>query len=496
MTATLFRCLRLRPAVLAAAASLLVFTGARASASAAPLTLDDAIRLALSRNPNLKVSAFTPDIARANVLTAYGSFDPAINFQRNYTEDLLPIAPNPLVTQITKTDNYHLSLDGLAPWGLSYSLVATATNQRGTFNANSNDFITFGGISVTQPLLRGFGFGATLANLRLAKADRNIADWQYKQAIIDTVTNTIVAYNNLAQARENLRIATSSYALAAQLRDENEKRNRVGALSDADVIQARARAATRDESILFAERSTIDTENQLREIVGETEFSVTGNHLEIETLPPAPEVTVDLPAELKVAFDQRPDYQAARLGVSKKRINEVLARNQLLPRLDFVGSYGYNGQDRSFSTARAEVRDEDARGYSAGVVVSIPLTFASGRGQERAARLSLRQSESDLVRMESDIKISVTAAAGQLDTTAKRVKATRNAYDLAKQAFEAEEKRFKAGTSRTLDVLQLQEELISAESSWVAALFDQRRAVAAWDRQLGVTLTRHNLKAQ
>ena len=461
---------------------------------AAPLTLDSAIRLALEKNQALKVSAFSPQIARANVLTATGAFDPSLNFRRTYAESETPGAVTPLLRRgLTQTDDYRLSLDGLTPWGLTYSLGATAENQRGTFNRFTDNYATFGGLSVTQPLLRGFGFGATLAGLRIAKADRGISDWQHRQTIIDTVTGVVVVYNTLSLARENLRIAKLSRDLAAQLVDQNEKRNRIGSLSDADVTQARARVATREESILLAERATHDIENQLRQLTGETRFSVDAAPLELEPLPPATPISLDAAADLKTALDQRPDFQAARLGVTRRRASQTLAQNQLMPRLDFVGSYGHSGLDRDFSTSRGQVRDREARAYTAGLVVSVPLTFAEGRGRARAAQLGLRQTEADLLRLEQDIAIDVAAAAGQILTTRQRVAATRTAFELAKQALDSEEKRFRAGTSRTLDVLQLQEQLAAVESSQVRALADERRAVATYERELGVTLTRRGI---
>src|SRR3954471_4255425 len=93
------------------------------AAVAAPLTVDDAIKLALENNQRLKVSAFGPQIGRANVLTAYGAFDPALTFRRSYREDEAPGALAPLVPRtLTQTDDYSLSLDGLMPWGMTYSL--------------------------------------------------------------------------------------------------------------------------------------------------------------------------------------------------------------------------------------------------------------------------------------------------------------------------------------------------------------------------------------
>ncbi len=485
-----------RPSAICRALLLACAAALGAVAHAAPLTLDDAIRFALQRNQTLKVSAFSPEIARANVLAEYGRFDPAITFARTYSEDDNLTRRNPLVTEAVKSDDYSLALGGAMPWGGSYGLRATASRERGSHNSLTDNYLTFGGASITQPLLRGFGFGANLAGLRIAKADRSIADWQHRQTIINTVAGVIFAYNNLAQARENLRIAQLARDLAMKTLQQNEARNRVGAISDADVIQARSTAASRDDSILLAEQAARDRENDLRQFVGETTFFLNGPALEIEPLAPAVPMTIDVAADLKKAFALRPDYQAARLGVTRRQFSAAQARNQLLPTVNFVGSYGYSGIDRDFNTARRQVRDEDVRAYSAGVIVSLPLTFAEGRGRSRAAKLALRQSEADLARFESDIAVDVTAAAGQLETTRKRVETNRTALNLARQSLDAEEKKINAGTGSTFLVLQAQGILVQVERNYVAALADERRAHAAYEREIGTTLLNRNIKLE
>ncbi len=465
-------------------------------AAAAVLTLDAAVTAALQKNQALKVSAFSPEIARANVLAEFGRFDPALTFRRTYRETETPVSRSPLVNSLVQTDDAALALGGLTPWGLSYSLAATAENQRGTFNRFSDRYVTFGGLTVTQPLLRGFGFGANLAALRIAKADRSLADWQHRQTVIDTVTGVVLAYNSALQARENVRIARLSRDLTAQLVAQNETRNRVGQISDADVLQARARLAGREEAVLLAERNAADLDHRLRQLIGETSFPLDGAALELETLPPAVPLTVDAAADLKRAYALRPDFHAARLGIVRRQAAQAFAQNQLLPRVDFVGSYGYGGEDPDFGSARRQVRDRDARAYSAGLVVSVPLTFTEGRGRSRAAKLAVRQAEADLVRTEQDIAIDVAAAAGQIETTRLRVAATRRALDLAQQSLEAEQKKFTAGTSSTFLVLQAQEILAGAQSSLARALADERRARATYERELGTTLEARGLKVE
>lgn len=466
--------------------------GLATAASAQTLTLDDAIRAALEKNPQVKVDAFGRSIARADLLTALGRFDPAFTFRRSYREDASLAATNVIVADLIKTDDYSLAFEGTTPWGLNYSLKGSAQNQRYPQNGYTNSFLTFGGVEISQPLLRGFGFGANLVGVRIARADRGIADWQFRQTAIDTVTNVIGAYSDLAYAQQALRIAQRSRELAAGLLSDNEKRFKVGSVSESEVTQARARTASRDESILVAEQSVHDAVNRLRALMGETVFPISPATLLVEPVDPAEE-PINAAQDLKKAYEDRPDYQAAKLGLLKRRANDSYARNQMLPQVDFVAGYGYSGLDPEFSASRRQVRDHDNRSYSAGVVVRVPLTFAQERGRARSARLQLRQGEADLLRLEQDIAVAIAHAAGEIETTQKRLAANQTAYDLAKQALDAEIKKLRAGTSSTYVVLGLQQELIGAEYSLYASRADLRRARAAYDRALGRTLSVHNI---
>lgn len=464
------------------------------------LSLDDAIRLALANNQSLKVDAFSRAAAKADLLAAYGAFDPAINFGRSYgqtysasfTSTGTAFIP---ITTFIQSDNYSLALGGLTPWGLQYSIGGTSQNQRGPYNGFTNNFLTFGGLQVTQPLLRGFGFSGNSANLglRVARASRAISESQYRQAVIDTITNVVVAYSNLAAADASLRTAQRSRDLAAGLVAENEKRFKVGSMSENDVISARARAAFREQGIIFAIQGVRNADNQLRLLLGEKAFSNEGPLLAIDS-PPPQELTLNVVEDLKKSYELRPDFQQARFGVDKSRYNSAYTRSQLLPQVNFVGSYGYSGLDQSFAKSRSMVTDQDHRAFSAGVEVSIPLTFAQGRGNARAARLRLRHDEENLEFLKESIALRVTQAAGQVETTRKSVEAARAALNLAQRTLDAELKKLRAGTgTSTFVVLQYQDQLAQAEAGYYQALADQRSAVALYDQEIGTTLDRYHV---
>lgn len=465
-----------------------------ARAAAPALTLEEAIHLALEKNQQIKVESYGRSIARANLLTALGQFDPAVTFRRSYSEDGTPYSADPFIKQLVQNDSYSLALEGRSPWGMTYSLGAQAQNQRSTVNTTvfPQGFLSFAGLSVTQPLLRGFGFNAAYADVRIAKADRSISDWQFRQTAIDTVTHVVVAYSDLAFAQQQLRIAERSRNLAAGLLDENEKRYKVGSISESEVTQARARTANRAEAILYAEQGVADATNRLRQLIGEIDFPIDPETFALELIDP-PDITVQPAQDLQTALELRPDYQAAKLGLVKNVTREKSARNRLLPEVDFVGSYGYAGLDTTFPGSRRMVADRENRSYSAGLVVSVPLTFAEGRGRLRSARLQARQAEADLLRLKQDIALSIAHAAGEIRTTRRRVVANHAAYDLAKQALDAELKKLRAGTSNSFFVLNLQEQLAGVESSLYNSLADQRRALAFYDQEIGRTLLVHHL---
>ena len=202
---------------------------------------------------------------------------------------------------------------------------------------------------------------------------------------------------------------------------------------------------------------------------------------------------IDPAKDLQTAYDQRPDYQAARLGITIDRANESSARNQLLPQLNLVASYGYNGLDRDFAASRHQVANEDSPSSSIGFNVSIPLTNAQARGKARAARLTLEQSETDLKRLEADIAVSVADAANQIITARQRVVADRAAYDLANQSLNDEQKKLQQGSSSTNLVIQSQQFLNSAENSVASAVAAERQAIANYDHALGTTLQRNGI---
>jgi outer membrane protein len=466
------------------------------------ITLPEAIRQTLAHNYAIKASALGAGATRADLDAEWGAFHPSVQGSYSSGEDGSPVSTDPFSGQrppasIVETDQLSVGIGGRSPIGTTYSIRAFNQNQRGTFNGFANNYYSFGGLEVTQPLLRDFGLPANLAGVRLARASHESARWAYRASVMNVVTLVINAYLELDFAIKNLDTAERSRGLAESLLDENIKRARAGDLSAADVIQARARVAAREEAILIAKRGVQVAANNLKRLISDdTTAALLSRNIVITEPPQFPDHTPNPAVEFGPALDRRPDYQQAVIDVTRAEVTRRFRHNQLLPRLDLVGSLGYNGLDASSGQSWDQVRDRDSRSYSLGAVVTIPLTFATERGRYRSAQLTQRQAEMNLASIEQGIVVDIGNAATQIETAKQRVIATENSFQLATQNLDAELKKLRAGTGDTFFVLTQQEVLANTKISVDRAKTDLQRALAEYDRQMGITLERHAISIE
>lgn len=491
---------------------VVVFLAASASAAETlDLTLQKAVELALAKNFRIKVEAFNPKIAAARQMSASGKFDPTLEASYTYSRNeqelrtlstnidqptVVPGGETPDLFARTDGSEYDTSIAGLTPWGLTYdfgpSLNIDGDSRRDPGYTRYN---TFFGLSLTQPLLKNFGTDVNLADIRIARANRAISQWQLRQQVIDIVTETINVYSELYFAEENVKVEKRSRELAAQLVADNSKRAEIGVMSPLDVMQARSDYAAREERVIVAERAVYDNQNFLKALVTDEISRLLETRLAIvpPTLPNTEEP--DRRRDYARAFELRPDYRQALLDIQKRNITVVFTRNQALPRLDLVGSFGVNGIDTELASSfnRATGNGNRNLAWDAGAVFSVPLPNRTGMGNLDVSKLEALRALVDLKRLEQAILVEADNAAGQIDTTRKRIEATRVAREFAQLTLDAAQARLASGTSTTFEVLQFQRDLAAAEVNEFRARADFIQAVAEYARRTGSTLERNRI---
>ena len=99
-----------------------------------------------------------------------------------------------------------------------------------------------------------------------------------------------------------------------------------------------------------------------------------------------------------------------------------------------------------------------------------------------------------LKQLEQQVVVEVDNASGQIVTSRQRIVSTVEARRLARESLSAGEERLKAGTGTTFEVLELQEELATAEYAELLARSDYNKAVAEYHRVTGTTLRVHQVE--
>lgn len=480
------------------------------------LTLAKAIELALAKNFSIESERLSPQIARQRVVQEEGVFDPVFDIKAEHGEktvrddfdlrarggDFRPTEEELkasvfsglehfAVGEVAQSSSLSSGLGGTTPWGLEYG-VRIKADHVDSLNGISERFTAGPEFSVNQPLLRGFGPDANLSQLRIARNNVLVSEWQLRQRIINVITDTVAAYNELHRSQENFRVATGFRDLAQQLVDDNSKRVDIGVMSPLNITTARAEAAAREEAVIVAARDIKDNENFLKQLITRDLESLLNIQVEI-TPPPTPAFQPNVSGGIAEALKLRPDYRQAILEIERRHITLAFTKNQALPRFDLSGSLQILGIDNDLGTSVNRTPKRDQTEWSVGAIFSVPIPNREGRGSVAAAQLSSAQSLVNLQALEQQIVVDVDNASGAVTTARQRIESTAEARVLARESLDAGQERLRAGTGTTFEVLELQKKLAEAEFAELRARTDYNKAVSEYYRQTGTSLRENHV---
>ena len=471
--------------------------------AARELTLSECVGLALENNLELKIEKIARAVAKQEVEAAKGGYDPelSVSAKRTHEEtagESAGTAAGALEILGAETDNdsYEAAVGGATGLGgLTYELGARTGDSDGMRDGNPFDTSTgSAGITLTQPLLKGFKSDGTRYQVAVARGQSEEARVQLEakaQAVVAQVEETWYA---LVRAREGIRVQEDAVRLATQLYEDNRRKVQIGAMSVLDEKQAESQAASARADLSITRRAYAEAQNQLKKLVfadhrtyREVEFSAAGK---LEAKP----VQVNMEAIGERALVDRPDLRQARLALARQGITVAHQRNQTLPALDLVGGYGVAASDEE---SRGDVIDQlesaDEPYWSAGVTLTVPLGNRAAKSRHAQSLAAEEKLRLQLQQLEETALVEVDDAAAAVATGLERVQATREAREYAEQALQAEQRRLDSGKSTSFIVLQLQRDLTQARNSEILALVDYNLQLSALALAEGTMLERHDV---
>ncbi len=475
------------------------------------LALRGAVALALKNNLDIAIAGYNPKITAEDISIAKAVFDPTFSLTLDANRTITPTSTSlqaGAVDKITKLDNenrdVNTSLVQKLPFGGSYTLSMTNnrldTNlpfaQPGPPNFGINpSYKSFLNLSITQDLLKNFGFDVNTAPIKIARNNQAISVTQFRQQANQVINNVHNNYWNLVFAIENLEVQKRSLRLARELEDLNKARVRAGVAAPVEVTQAEAQAAAQVQFVILAEKAIKDAEDQLKLIInfpdGERIWART--ILPADTLPFAV-APVNADASIQEALEKRPEYAAQKLTLQNTDLNLRVARNQLLPSLQLQGNVGLNGLNGSAGGDLDRLTSGDFTQWSAALVLTYPLGNRSARSAFIQAKLSHDQAGTSLLNLKRQIISQVREAVRRIEADVRRVEATRAARVLAEEQLRVEQKRLEAGVTTTFNVLSFQRDLAIAQVSEIQAIATYNQDLANLELQKGTILETNHLE--
>jgi len=509
-----------------------------------PLTLNDAIRMALRNSNDIDASRIDVQIAEYNLTAAQGVYDPVISSESYYERATTPTSStlggagaSGAVTQTDFTGSARLG--GFAPWfGGNYQLDFSSTRLT-TSNTNvrlNPQFPSAFSITYAQPLLRGLRFDNNRRQIEIAKRNLSLSDAQFRQRAIDVISQVEQAYWDLAFALRNLQVQIDAVKQARTQVESNQRLVAQGVLAPIDIVAAQTQVTTFEQSVYSAQESVTTAENTLKTLI----LAERTADLWRRAITPVTPVNLEAPRvpleqAVTAALTNRLDLAQLRTSSDINDVNVRYFRDQTRPQVDLVGNYSGAGLAGTFVTPTtttsaittrvnelstlagldplpaatpAPIAPNLVGGYTqslsnllaqryptarVGVRLSLPLrnrtaeaNLGSSLAQGRRIGDQIRQAEQLI---EADVRNSLQA----VRSAEARLASAAASRSSAEQQYASEQRQLRAGTTTVFLVLQRQTELLAARARELQAQTDLNKAVSALNRATGSTLQANNV---
>lgn len=459
------------------------------------LTLQEGIKLVLQNNMDIVVEKYNPNIKVSDITNQKAVFDPTLTLNLS-SDRSIASQGSQLIGSDNATVNFNTDLSQKLMTGGSYDLKFT--NQRIRTNllfSTINPFYSSQlSLTVTQPLLKNFGFEANQTQIKIARNNYLISQEVFEAKVMDLLLKTQQQYWDLVFARQNFRVQQQALRSAQELLETNKAKAEQGLLASIEVLVAEAGVASQQESVITAEKAIKDAEDGLRQLVNLPNHSMMEEFaiLPVDE-PEVEEKTFDVKMAVQAAIEKRPDVRQAKVTIITNEINQRLAKNQLLPGLDFTGSIGLNGLGGNYPNDLDQLGSTDFYSWSAGLQLTYPLGNRSARASFAKNRVALEQSTFSLKSLEQGVILEVKEAVRRVQTDFKRIESNRKARVLAEKKLEAETERFNVGLSTTKNVLDFQKDLATAQGNELRAITDYNKSLANLEKVQGISLDQYGI---
>ncbi len=415
------------------------------TAIAAPvLTLDDAVRAALARNPQILAAREAVTAAQENVVVARTGFLPTV------------------------------SATGTGAAGTaSTSVTSSGQPPPPLFPPTTTGSVS---LAATLPLFDG---GRTRAAVLQAASQVASAEGAFRQAQQDVALQAATAFLSVLKAERLAAVREQQLTQAQAQLAQSQAQVRAGVAAQADVIQVLAQVAQAQVDLLAARAQIATTKAALQSAIAEDAAAP----VEVQE-PPAPAAAVGISADavLQAAEANRPEIAKARAAIQSGQAALDQAYVSAGPQVSVGANAGYT----PFSTS-AVLNNSTSYGLTA--TVALPLYDAGkGHAEISAAQAGLRSAQAQFESARLAVRQDAYQAYLAAVQAAANLAATQAARAAAQEALRVADGRYRAGVGTIVEVITARTQAVQAEVNATSALYDYETALATLRHAEGISI--------
>ncbi|MGB9876151.1 MAG: TolC family protein [bacterium] len=410
-----------------------------------PLTLEEAVKIALQNNKQIKV-------AEEKLLSAKSNLEMAKASEKILTS----LSASALRIDKKTTITMPSFIPGRPPIQITIGELYSYKASLGVFHP----------IDISKKI-----------SLREKAASLSIdqADIDYERTKEDVITSTKKAFLQALQAKKSIAIFETTLKAAEEHLRVAKANYEAGTVPQFDVLRAEVNLANIRQQLLSVQNAYEMAKSALLNTMGID--PTTPVELQEDVKPP--EVPpLSLEDCIKKAIQNRKEISALKLGLEIAEETLRLTKRENYPDLTIAFSYNWQHPTTSFSP----------REFTWNIVLSLSATpFDSGlnRAKQKNLETTIETLKANLSQLEDGVKLEVKNAYTNLENAKAKLDVATKTLEQAREAYRLAEVRYQAGVSTQVELLDTQAALTQAEVNYVNALFDFHIAKISLDKAIG-----------
>ncbi len=466
--------------------------------------LQSAVLLALHKNPNLKVAINNRRLQRYDLLVAKEAFLPqfsltsSLNYNRYGTSNTVMVNGQPQSgsssssSQTTSGDigpavtwKLPLGTEIDANWQYNPSKQTGSTPGLDS-QSNSNTWT----VSLTQPLLKNFGFAVNEVDLNNAKTNQKIDDLQLAQQVATTIAQVVTDYYAVVQAKLSLAIAKQTLTQSRKTLFIRQQKYKAGQIAGVDVSQAKMDITTQQQSLESAKETFNTTRTTLLNDLG-----LPGNTIfQVDTDITLQNIKTTVAASLKQAEQHNRDLKIALLQHKISERNLITAHNANRWQLDLKLSRSHTRASTAYDNPAINPNSNDmVDNTSVSLDLTIPLNRVTIDQQNLSAAISVENDQINMENTRRTLMSNVTTAVQNLRTQWNQLTMSEASLKLAKQNYRAAQVKFNYGRIDAFTLSQQQQQLVQVKNNVVTAKIGYLTQVINYEKLMGTLLNKWHI---